>query len=102
MYDLGTAVAALAAVLTLCFLTDYLTGAPWHRSVGGRLFVSGLAVLAAVLVLTVARNLFGTFPGHELVRLGVFTAGAVAIAALWWIHRRARRRGRQTVPPRLE
>ena len=101
MYELGTAVAVLAAVLTLLFLTDYLTGAPWHRSVGGRLFASGLAVLAAVLVLAVTRNIFGDFPGYELVRLLVYLAVAVSITAVWWVSRRVRRRGREPAPPDL-
>ncbi|MFE6305047.1 hypothetical protein [Nocardiopsis sp. NPDC057823] len=94
LYQAGTWVAVLSALLTWGFLLDYLLGAPWYRSSGGRLFVAGLAVLTITLTLVVARNLGGDFPGHEAARLVIFVAAAVTIATAWIVHRRVRCRAR--------
>jgi hypothetical protein len=99
MYELGNWVAIAAAALTWGFLIDYLTGGTWHRSSGGRLFVSGLVVLTAILTLVVVRLIAGDYPGHDLVRLVVYSAGALTIAIAWVVHRRVRCRDRTRETP---
>ncbi|GAA0976146.1 hypothetical protein Q7689_00895 [Nocardiopsis tropica] len=94
MYELGNWVAIAAGVLTWGFLIDYLTGTPWHRSSGGRLFVCGLVVLTAILTLVAVRLVAGEYPGHEVIRLAVYSAGALTIAVAWAVHRRVRCRDR--------
>ncbi|WP_304455871.1 hypothetical protein [Nocardiopsis sp. YSL2] len=94
MYELGNWVALLAALLTWGFLIDYLSGGTWHRSGGGRLFVTGLVVLTALLTLVAIHLFAGDYPGRSIVRLTVYSAGALTIATTWALYRRVRFRSR--------
>ena len=90
MYEAGTVLATLAALMMWGFAVDYSRGTWWDNP-GGRLVMSVLVSLALVLSLVALRNWFGPFPGHELVRLLVFGAALGAIAWAWVLHRQARK-----------
>lgn len=90
MYEAGTVMATLAALLMWVFALDY-SRVRWWGNPGGRLVMTTLVSLALVLTLVAARNWFGEFPGHALARLAVFTAAFVAIGWAWLLHRRVRR-----------
>lgn len=90
MYEAGTVMATLAALLMWVFAVDY-SRVRWWDNPGGRLVMITLLSLAAVLSLVAARNWFGPFPGHEVARLLVFSLAFVAIGWAWLLHRYVRR-----------
>lgn len=90
MYEAGTVMATLAAVLMWVFAADY-SRVTWWDNPGGRLVMTTLLSLAAVLTLLAARNWLGPFPGHEVARLVVFSLAFVSTGWAWLLHRRVRR-----------
>ena len=96
MYEVGTVMATLAALMMWLFAIDYSRW-PWWGNPGGRLVMSVLVTLAAVLTLVALRNWFGEFPGHALARFAVFTAAFVSIGWAWLLHRRAQQ-GKHRAP----
>lgn len=90
VYEAGTVMATLAALLMWVFAADY-SRVTWWDNPGGRLVMTTLLSLAAVLSLVALRNWFGPFPGHEAARLVVFTVAFIAIGWAWLLHRRVRR-----------
>ncbi len=91
MYEAGTMMATLAALLLWLFTLDFAMGVRWWTNPGGRLVMTVLVSLASVLTLVAARNWFGEFPGHALARLAVFAGAFIAIGWAWLLHRRVRR-----------
>lgn len=90
MYEVGTVIAAAAALLLWLFAIDY-SRVRWWDHPGGRLVMVVLVSLAAVLTLAACRNLFGDFPGHTLARVLVYGGAFVAIGWAWLLHRRVNR-----------
>ncbi|MGW9447045.1 putative phage holin [Bacillus mobilis] len=90
MYEAGTVLATLAAVLMWLFAADY-GRYRWWDNPGGRLVMIVLVSLASVLTLVAARNWFGEFPGHEVARVSVFGIAFVATLWAWVVHRRSNR-----------
>ena len=90
IYDGGTVIIAVAAVLMWLFAADYARS-PWWTNPGGRLVMTALVSLATVSTLVAVRNLFGAWPGMEAVRLLVYAGATVAVVWAWTVHRRAQR-----------
>lgn len=90
LYNGGTVIITVAAVLMWAFALDY-SRAPWWSNPGGRLVMVALVSLATVSSLVAVRNLFGAWPGMEAVRLLVYAGATVAVVWAWTVHRRAQR-----------
>ena len=90
IYDGGTVIIAVAALLMWGFALDYARS-PWWTNPGGRLVMVALVTLAAVSTLVSVRNLFGAWPGMEALRLLVYAGATVAVVWAWTVHRRVQR-----------